>query len=160
METIKGLLAFFSRAMHDHCWEGADFEAGDMQDTAVELGLLKEVPYSIAEHGVSLMEQWDYKEGQPIYVFADELKALTATKLDWIPKEERLPDVARPTSIFSKMVFVTNGLLLDIARFNLKDKTCSRDCTHWLPLSALPPLPTHPLFKKHGNESATEKKGL
>lgn len=52
-------------------WEGGTLDGGDIQDKAVELGLLVEVTYDPDEHGPN---DCDAEKGDPWYVLSDELK--------------------------------------------------------------------------------------
>ncbi len=50
----------------------ADIDRGDLQDKAIELGLLREVPYDPAIHGKYAEYEFDLKAGDP---FIEVVKA-------------------------------------------------------------------------------------
>lgn len=66
-------LAGFARwAIRTGPFDGCDLDGGDVQDKAVECGLLVSVPYDPEKHGEL---EFDAEPGESIYEFSPELKA-------------------------------------------------------------------------------------
>lgn len=63
-------LAFARWVIRECVFDGRDLDGGDVQDKAVELGLLIEAKYDPAVHG----EIEDADPGDPIFVFSDKLE--------------------------------------------------------------------------------------
>lgn len=72
-QEFKILRDFAKWAISNSSFAGADLDGGQVQDEAVKLGLLVEVPYDRAKHG----EVDDVDEGDTLYEYAGPLKAIT-----------------------------------------------------------------------------------
>jgi hypothetical protein len=60
-------LAEFARwAVENGCWGGCDLDGADVQDKAIECGVIVQVPYDPKKHGRSELDP-----GEPWYVFSD-----------------------------------------------------------------------------------------
>lgn len=59
---------FAQWAIREGAWEGCDLDGGSIQDKAVELGIIKEVPYDPASHGDN---DCGAEAGDPWFVFTE-----------------------------------------------------------------------------------------
>jgi hypothetical protein len=50
-------------------WDGCGLDGGEVQDKAVSLGIIKQVPYDPDKHGPN---NWDAEPGDPWYVLVEE----------------------------------------------------------------------------------------
>ena len=72
-DLTKKLAAFAQWALHDGVWVGFDLDGSDIQDKAVELGLLVAVPYNPEVHGPN---DFDAESGDDWLIWSDEMKSL------------------------------------------------------------------------------------
>jgi hypothetical protein len=72
------LAEFAKWAIRSGPWDGSDLDGGDIQDKAVECGILVETKYDPEKHGPS---ETDQEPGDPWYVFSDEFKSALASAL-------------------------------------------------------------------------------
>ena len=66
-------LAEFLRRCAMESWQGMDICGADVQDWAVELGLMVMEPYDLRKHGRSGLE-YDIEPGDNWYVLSQEVK--------------------------------------------------------------------------------------
>ena len=59
--------------IREGCFEGYDLDGGQLQDKAVELGLLREETYDPEKHP-NVSENFDAEEGDRIFVFTELVK--------------------------------------------------------------------------------------
>lgn len=81
---LSGLIkwARFGRALYDY-WkehECCDIDGMDVQEALESHGIVRPVPYQVAEHGEYLRDAWDYEEGDEILVLNDDTKAPLPTQ--------------------------------------------------------------------------------
>lgn len=74
MNQADALREFFRWAVREATWDGVDLNGCDIQDKAVELGLLVEEIYDPAKHGDEPYQMWDIEPGQDLFVFAPGIK--------------------------------------------------------------------------------------
>ena len=89
-ETATARLAQFFKRCVEVSWDGGDVGGGDIQDWAVELGLLTETHYDPEIHGES---EWDQEPGDPWYVFSQEMKALFKARVDGRQSGAESPEI-------------------------------------------------------------------
>ena len=65
------LVKFARWVISGECWDIGGHDGGDVQDKAVELGLLEKTAYDPAIHGPN---EHDAERGDPWYVFAGPLR--------------------------------------------------------------------------------------
>lgn len=63
----KGLTEFARHVIREMCFEGSQYDGDDIQDLAVEHGLLIETTYSRAKHGPN---EVDAEDGDRWFVFS------------------------------------------------------------------------------------------
>lgn len=66
------LAKFAKWAIESSAWSGNDLDGGDVQNKAVECGILTETQYDPAIHGES---EFEVEPGDGWYVLSDEFKA-------------------------------------------------------------------------------------
>jgi hypothetical protein len=70
-EQLAALKEFARRIIRDYAWQYGDPDGGNVQEKAVECGLLLEEPYDPEKHGES---ECDPEPGDQWFVFPDWLK--------------------------------------------------------------------------------------
>lgn len=71
-------IAEFARwAVESGCWEGCAIDGGDIQDKALELGIIVETKYDPDKHGRQYLAEID--DGDTWYVFSDDFFAALAS---------------------------------------------------------------------------------
>ena len=68
-------IADFAEFIIRGSWDGKDVDGGEIQDLAVEHGLLIETKYDPEKHGPN---NYDLEPGDPYLIFTDEFKAALA----------------------------------------------------------------------------------
>jgi hypothetical protein len=80
-------LAEFARwAVENGTWSGCDLDGADIQDKALECGVIVQVPYDPEKHGTQYHGELD--PGEPWYVFSDEFYAAMHSPQDTIQSPE------------------------------------------------------------------------
>ena len=86
-EGTRAAVEFARHIISTYAW-GREVDGGDVQEMAVSLGLLVEVPYDPAKHGEN---DCDVEPGDPWFVFSGALAAASPRSTPWVcPMQGRL----------------------------------------------------------------------
>ena len=73
IKTVRSLAQFALWTLQSSAWSGCDLEGYEIQQKALKLGIVKEVPYDPSVHGDA---EFDTEPGDAWYVWSDDVANL------------------------------------------------------------------------------------